>query len=203
MGAGKDNEERRLVEQCLCGSQEAWIELYRRYAALVRRVIRDQKWALSPPDVEDVTQNVFLDLVQALAKFDWTYGLSQFICGVAKRTTRDEIRRRTAAKRSGETNPFDSASGREEQGLPGSCDSVSQETQLADEELKEILRIGLTKMGEYCRKLIALRDFEERPYKEIELLLGERENTLTVNRKRCLEELTAICRRLLREGCER
>lgn len=202
MGDLKQDRERRLVEQCRTGSSEAWNELYRDYAALVRRVVRDQKWKPGEQDVEDVTQNVFIDLIPALKKFDFSYSLSQFISGQARRTTRDEIRRRIALKRNAATDPIDLHDGTVNAvTIPAGC--MAQDDRFEMEELKELLRFGMARLSEKCRQIIRYRDFEELSFKEMEEILGEKENTLTVTRKRCLEQLTALCHTLLREECTR
>lgn len=202
MGDRKQDRERLLVERCRTGSSEAWNELYRDYSALVRRVVRDQKWKPNEQDIEDVTQNVFIDLMPALKKFDCSYSLSQFICGQARRTARDEIRRRIALKRNAVLDSLDVHDGTADAvTIAGDCQA--QDERLETEELKEVLRFGMAKLSEKCRQIIRYRDYEELSFKEMEEILGEKENTLSVTRKRCLEQLTAICHRLLGEECTR
>ena len=55
--------------------------------------------ALSPEDVEDLTQTAFLALSTALRTYDFERPLSRFVCLVTERVVVDEYRRRSAAKR--------------------------------------------------------------------------------------------------------
>ena len=55
----------RLVRDSASGSAEAWSELVRRYAPLVMSVIRSYR--LSPADAQDVSQTVWLRLVEHLS----------------------------------------------------------------------------------------------------------------------------------------
>jgi RNA polymerase sigma-70 factor, ECF subfamily len=202
MGDRSLEQDRRLVEQCRAGSEVAWCELYQRYVGLVRNIVKNHGWSPSEQDIEDLTQNVFLDLIEALKRFDCSYGLSQFICGVAKRTTGHEIRLRMAAMRNAETDPLNAHDGAGDTiSVVDDCDPPDE--RLEQEELKGIIRAGLVRLSTKCRELITLREYQELPYKDIAEMLGEKVNTVTVSHKRCLEQLKAICHELLRKGCTR
>lgn len=199
-----DDDEARLISQCRSGSREAWNELYQKYVLLVKKVVKDQLWNPSQQDVEDVTQVVFKNLwKEALDRFDGSYRLSMFIGGVAKRTTREEIRGRLTVKRNAPTNPIDLHDGDPGEVAMVPSPNPSQEEHLAHEELKDILRRGLSELSEKCFEIIRYRDFEELSFKEIGNILGEKENTLTKRHERCTEKLKANSHRLLRKECAR
>lgn len=65
-----------------------------------------------------------------------------------------------------------------------------QEEILSREELVKILKKSLEQLGLRCRRLLELRYLEELSFGEIAKQLGVKENTLTVQTKRCIEQLT-------------
>ena len=201
MGNGCTRRETLLLQQCRKGSAAAWTELYEEYSESVRRVIRKYSRRWSIEDVEDITQSVFMELINAFERFDGTYRLSQLICGVAERQAREEMRLRSAAKRDAPVVSIGCE--RECSAAPQIADSNSPPPDeiLEQEQLKSLLRRAMKRLGEKCRQLLEWRDFEERSIREIAEMLGEKENTVTVWRKRCVEDLKALVHELLRQRC--
>lgn len=187
-----------LVKECLSGSENAWTEFYCRYEPLVKSIARKQPW-LARHQVEDVTQTVFVSLMSDLETWDQAHSLSAFVVMIAKRDCIDEYRKHKAAKRDAVTNPVDHHDGAEGyESLASNCNH--QEEELAEAQEKELLRRARVALGERCQDLLELRIFEELPYKEITELLGASENTLTVQFRRCLDELRANFHELVRKG---
>ena len=58
-------------------------------------------------------------------------------------------------------------------------------------ELKQYLKLAFRKLAEKCRKLISLRYEQELQFREIAVIMGSNENTVTVQTKRCIDELRA------------
>lgn len=199
MGNPTQPRDMQLVRDCLSGSEQAWNEFYSRYVGLVRSMVRRQLgwggWS-----VDDMTQSVFAALIPALNHYDAAYSLSRFVCVIAERVCIQEYRQSKAAKRDGQTEPIDHHDSGEEGIRNVASDSVSQEQLLADSQTKAVLRRALERLGSGCRRLLALRYFEELPYKEISNILGASENTLTVKARRCLAELTAHFDEISRGG---
>lgn len=189
----------RLVRECLAGSEEAWVEFHCRFEPLVRSIIRKQSW-LPRHDIEDVTQTVFVSVMSALTKYDPAYSLSGFLEMITDRVCIDEYRSHKAVKRDASTNPIDHHDGGTEgyESLPSNRDH--QEDEFVKAQEKELLRYALQALGERCQELVNLRIFEEMPYKEITEILGASENTLTVQLRRCLDELKANFDELMRKG---
>jgi len=199
MATGKEDQDILLVKECAAGSEDAWNSFYCRFIGLVRSIIRRQR-GISSYEMEDIAQNVFLALVPALKKYDSTYSLPRFVSIVAERVCIQEYRRVTAAKREASTDPVDHMDGSEEGARTLPSELQSQEEKLAEHQLVDILKIALRQLGSRCRELLRLRYYEEIPYKEITRILGATENTLTVQARRCLAELTAHYQELLRKG---
>lgn len=86
-----------LLAELLAGDKRAWAAFVRRYAALIVAAVRGV--APSPPDVEDLTQEVFVrlckDEFRLLRSYDAARAsLSTWITIVARSTARDALRRR-------------------------------------------------------------------------------------------------------------
>ena len=196
------DQDMRLVRECLAGSEQAWVEFTCRFEPLVKSIVRKQSW-LARHDLEDVKQTVFVSVMSALTTYDSAYSLSGFVEMITDRVCIDEYRSHKAAKRDAATNPIDHHDGGTEgyESLPSHWDHQEQELMKAQE--KELLRHSLQALGERCQDLINLRIFEEMPYKEITEILGASENTLTVQLRRCLDELKASFDEFMRKGVGR
>jgi len=196
---GQHDQEFALVLQCLSGSNEAWNVFYHRFFRLVRTIVVRQP-AIPREDIEDVTQSAFLALVKGLKDYDGTYPLSKFVSIVAHRVCIGHYRQLSASKRSGEHRPIRELSSDSQEGCVMTSANACQEELLAREELVLILKKSLEQIGLRCRRLLELRYLEELPFGEIAEMLGVKENTLTVQTKRCLEQLSSEYAKGLRQG---
>ncbi len=188
-----------LVRQCVSGSNEAWNVFYRRFVRLVRTIVVRQP-AIPREDLEDVTQTVFLALVKGLKDYDGTYALSKFVSVVAQRVCIGHYRQLSASKRTHEHRSVSESSGDVPEGSAMRCTDASQEDLLTREELVVILKASLEQIGLRCRRLLELRYFEELPFAKISEMLGLKENTVTVQTKRCLEQLNHAYEKLIQRG---
>ncbi len=194
-----------MVQECLAGSEHAWREFHKRFVRLATAVVKEQqaRWRVSYPDVEDVVQATFVELLSAMEKYTGDYSLYRFVAGVTKRTARQEFRASKAAKRHGEHDPVDHHDSRAEGFITISTDCGLQDELLEAEERKSILRGALARLKEYCAELIMLRYFEGLSYKKIAETFSEKENTVTVKARRCLDQLRAHSHELVRRRCAR
>lgn len=202
MGSHRENPDALLVEECLSGSQHAWSEFYHRFLPLVRSTVRRQK-GLNSSDIDDLTQNIFLHLVDGLNDYDTRYSLPRFVCRVAERTCIDEYRGLKAAKRHAPTDPIDHHDGGEEGSLTIQALGESQEDELSRAQIAAVLRKALKSLGSRCRDLLSMRYYEELPYRRISEVFHATDNTLTVQVRRCIEELRAVWDELMRTGVGR
>ncbi len=194
-----EDQDLALVRQCLSGSEQAWNEFYGRYVGLVRSIVK-RRLGSFVVDPEDVTQSVFCNLVAALSTYDPKFSLVQFVATVAERACIQLYRTRTAAKRVAFEDRVDHHDRGEEGARTLASETASQEDQLAEKEMIEILRQGLNSLEPQCRELLRLRYHDELVYGQISSVLGEPANTLAVRVKRCVQELRTAYRRLLRRG---
>jgi RNA polymerase sigma-70 factor (ECF subfamily) len=188
-----------LVRQCLSGSNEAWNIFYRRFVRLVRTIVVRQP-AIPREDVEDVSQSIFLALVKGLKDYDGTYALSKFVSVVAQRVCIGHYRQLSASKRTHEHHSVPELSADIPEGRVMTCTDASQEDRLTRAELVVILKASLEQIGLRCRRLLELRYFEELPFAKISEMLGVKENTVTVQTKRCLEQLSHAYDRFIQRG---
>jgi RNA polymerase sigma-70 factor, ECF subfamily len=84
-----------LARSLLAGDTRAYSATWHRYVTLVRHIA--SRWMGRDPDVEDVTQEVFVRLLKCLQTLRNPESLRSFVAGVAIRTVRSERRRRRAA----------------------------------------------------------------------------------------------------------
>jgi RNA polymerase sigma factor (sigma-70 family) len=190
MGLREKTQDHVLVRQCMAGSQEAWQELYSRYANLMRSVVRRR--GVGQTDSEDIVQSSFLALTTALNSFNQGTSLAHFICMITERVLIDELRKGKAAKRSAETLPVAHHDGDEESAMMIKSDADPQDRQMEKAEQAVQLKTALDKLDPKCRELLTLRFYRELSFGEMAEMLGSSENTLTVQTRRCLDKLKAV-----------
>jgi RNA polymerase sigma factor (sigma-70 family) len=199
MGRRDEKQDLLLVRECLAGSEAAWQEFYSRFIGLIRSVIRRQA-RLTPSDVQDIEQLVFLDLTTALNGYDPESSLPHFVCVITERVIIDEFRKGKAAKRNAETQSIDLHDGNEEGAAIVQSNIEAQDSQMERAELSLYLKTALDELDARCSELIRLRYYKELPFGEIAELLGVSENTLTVQTRRCLDRLRIAFQGLERRG---
>ncbi|MDQ7797268.1 MAG: sigma-70 family RNA polymerase sigma factor [Spirochaetia bacterium] len=179
-----------LVCKCRQGSVAAWEEFYTAHANLVRNVVRKQWW-VRDHEVEDLVQSSFESLIESMDGFTREGSLAAFVFVVTERVCLQEMRRRFAAKRDVRSEKVDY----------GDCESGglsvadanfdSPEEILMKRQIQFLLEKALSSLREKCKGLLRLRYFDGLSYRDIAEAFGERENTLHVRAKRCLEELAS------------
>lgn len=195
-------EDQKLVTECLAGSERAWRELYSRFVALMRSVVK-RHTGLQTEDVQDITQSAFLSLTTALRNYDHKHPLPAFVCMVAERVAIDEYRKLKAAKRDAETESVDHHDGGDEGARMIRSDCELQDDEIARLEEIARLREALERLDRGCRDLIKLRYYKELSFGEIAGIMGETENTVTVRTRRCLDKLRTVCLDSERKGTRR
>lgn len=190
MEESRESGDLALVRACLSGSEQAWEDLYCRYGALVKSMVKRHLHRPAAWELEDITQSVFAALIPALKRYDAAYSLSRFVCVIAERVCIQEYRHNRAAKRAGQSESVDHHDG-DEGGTSLPSKDPSQEDLLSQHQAKDLLRRALKQLDSPCKELLRLRYIEELPYREISKMLGASENTLTVRARRCLNELSA------------
>lgn len=170
-----------LVEAASRGDEGAWNELVQRYAPLVMSVIR--RYRLRDKDAEDVSQTVWLRLVEHLGSIREPRALPMWIIT----TTRNECLRTLRADQ--HTRPFDPIGGIETLDL---ADPAELDEELLRAERHQALRDGLRELPEQQRALLLLLVADPPiSYAEISRRLGMPIGSIGPTRARCLDKLRA------------
>lgn len=185
----KRENEQKLLQSCIEGSETAWRKFYQTYVGLVRSVVK-KKIGPAYQESDDMVQEVFVMIVSSLRSYDPKYTVAKFVCMIAERACIDMYRRKKAQKRSAYTEPLDHHDGEYDGAVTLTSDGRSPEEEVANYEDMNLLRTAINSIGARCRELLRLRYYDETPYKEICTMQGGKENTLAVRLRSCLDQLS-------------
>jgi RNA polymerase sigma-70 factor (ECF subfamily) len=191
----QDDEDRDLAARSRWGSEEAFAEIVRRYAAslvtLARRVVRD------PDEAEDVAQEALVKAYEALDRYDPAYPLRVWLFRIAYNTAIDHVRRRR-----GGTVSLDAprrAGGEEIEWELADAESPDPHERLARRDRRDVLDRAMAQLPPALRAAIVLRHVEELSYEEIAAALGIPLGTVKIRIHRGREALAKILRREIGE----
>jgi RNA polymerase sigma-70 factor, ECF subfamily len=158
--------DQEVIEQALEGRESAFRDLIGRYErpvfSLVFRLVRDRERA------EDLTQDTFIKVLNALDRYDPSYKFSSWIFKIAHNTALDHLRRREPETLSLDGSPHARTAAEIEATTltPAAADESPEEYTSSREVGDEIERAIGTLRPEY-RTAILLCHVEGRPYEEI------------------------------------
>ena len=184
-------ETATLVDRCLSGDAGAWTLLVERYARLVHAIA--VRHGLTPAEVDDVGQEVFLALAQQLHTVTDPARLPGWLA-----TTTRRISWRARQRRTYEHSLDDSPTNDEGSSSPGSRELASPlptpEELLRTWDRQEALYGALARLGDRCRDLLTMvfLDPEEPSYDDISERLGMPKGSIGPTRNRCLQQLRSL-----------
>jgi RNA polymerase sigma factor (sigma-70 family) len=168
-----------LVTRAHNGDQRAWDALVERYAPLVWSICR--RYRLGRDDAQDVSQNVWLRLVDQLGNLRDPAALPGWL---ATTTQRECARARRAAR-----SPRAAACVPDAENIPDS-QGVTAEQELLTAERHAALREAFTDLPPRCQQLLALLiEDPPVPYAQISATLGIPIGSIGPARRRCLDKL--------------
>lgn len=179
-------EDSVLVEAILGGDRERFGDLVGRYQS---RLIRFLARLLGDDDeAQDVAQEVFIKVYQALDRYDSRYRFSTWLFRVAQNAAIDRLRRRRVR---GVSLRIADGGGDEERTWELPADGPDPYSQVRSDERGRAVRVAVAALPWEYRELILLRHYAELAYAEIaalkELPLGTVKNKL-FRARRMLEE---------------
>jgi RNA polymerase sigma factor (sigma-70 family) len=174
-----ESEVSRLVRASADGDEAAWNELVRRYSPLVMAVTRN--YQLTAEDAQDVSQTVWLRLVEHLGSLREPEALPGWLATTTQRECVRQVQRR---RRVLPVDPQHSDSTLE-QGT-----TVDPDVGILRAELRQALRDGLAELPKRDQMLLQLRAADPpMSYEEISNLMGMRIGSIGPTLRRCLDRL--------------
>ena len=156
-----------LARRFAAGDEGAFETLVRRHRDTIYRFVR---WHLGAAreEAEDVTQDVLLEMLRSLSRYEGRSRLRTWVLGLAHNLCR---RRRRAGRRAlGLAASPDPTRGRPE--LSAVADrAIDVETLLARREVQERVRSAIDALGPEHRAVVLLREIEGLSYDEIATVL--------------------------------
>jgi len=178
----KDWTNSHLVEECLCGNQQAWNLLVDRYKNLIYSI--PIRYGAPQQDAADIFQSVCLDLFNELPRLRQADALQGWLIRVT--THKCCHWKREQAPSAGEWD---------ENGLEAEPaeDAVGADL-LAGIEREQLLRDAIDALPPRCRQMVELLFFEQppRPYAEVARRLNIATGSIGFIRGRCLKRLKSI-----------
>lgn len=174
--------DQKLINDCRRGDEYAWETLITRYERLIFSIAR--RHGLSADDAADVTQTVFIILLQSMDRLPDDVNLGGWLTTVTRRHTWRAMARL----------------GRE---LPGEKEDVAESTTLLGRqtsnpvdrwEMLQTIHEALNRLGGRCQQLLLALYFDptEPPYAEVAARLNMPVGSIGPTRARCLTKLKTL-----------
>lgn len=191
----------QLIIRCRRGDERAWNQLVTRYARLVHSI--PVRYGLTPAEIDDVGQEVFLALAQGLATIDDPESLPAWLMTTARRYSWRIIQKRKRENPLAGRDLADAELNSGEHTGNNSGERIVQHYgrqvpsmgELLDGwQRQEMLSSGLARMGDRCRHLLTMvfLDPNEPSYDDISTELGIPKGSIGPTRNRCLQQLRTI-----------
>ena len=189
--------EADLIARCRQGEAAAWDELFDLHYSATGRFMFQLGNDLSPEDVEEICQEVFLSAIRSIDSFHGRSRLQTWLFRIAANKARDYRERKQALKRGGGHLTLSLQAEDPETGLmlepPSSV--LAPDISLISAEQCGLVHKALEQLGEPCREIIELRYFGELSYDEIGLSLQLNPKTVSSRLSKCLDHLEQIVRK--------
>jgi RNA polymerase sigma-70 factor (ECF subfamily) len=163
--------DQEVVARAREGRETAFRELIGRYErpvfSLIYRLVRDRERA------EDLSQDTFIKVLNALDRYDPSYKFSSWIFKIAHNTALDHLRKKEPETLSLEGSPHaGTAAEADASSVSVASDEPSPEEYAANRELSGTLEEAVGKLRPEYRTAIVLCHMEGRAYEEIAEIMG-------------------------------
>lgn len=158
--------DQEVVAHARAGRESGYRELIERYQrpvlSLIYRLVRDRELA------EDLVQETFIKVLNALDRYDPRYKFSSWIFRIAHNTAIDQLRKREVATLSLDGSPHaDSPDSVEASTLVAVSEDETPEEYAASRQIGEEIERAIGLLRPEYRTAIVLWHVEGRPYDEI------------------------------------
>ena len=180
--------DQEIVVLARQGREAAYRELIGRYQrpvfSLIYRLVRDREKS------EDLAQETFIKVLNALDRYDPSYKFSSWIFKIAHNTSLDHLRKKEPQTLSLEGSPHaESASEQEASVIQALSTEETPEDYTASRELGATLEVAIGKLRPEYRTAIVMCHVEGRPYEEIAEVMGVPLGTIKTYIHRARNEL--------------
>lgn len=184
----RQQSDEQLVQRVLAGEREAFDQLYTRYIGRVFRFV--EKRLRNRADVEETTQEVFINVFSSLGSFREEAPFAAWVLGVARRTIASRFK-----KKEHPTVPLDTGSDGELDGDSSAASFGNEPTPLEYYELHERIRRLEAAAERYLspeqKQLFRLHHLEHRAIADIATTLDKSEDAVKSNLYRVRKVLLA------------
>lgn len=158
--------DKDVIERAREGRESAFRELIRRYErpvfSVIYRMVRDRELA------EDLAQETFIKVLNALDKYDPSYKFSSWIFKIAHNATVDHIRKKELDTLSLDGSPHARTQEQAEAtSLTPADTSLDPEQYTQSQEIGSEIEAAISELRPQYREAILLWHVEGRPYDEI------------------------------------
>jgi len=171
--------DERLVRVALSGDDEAFALLVHRHKRKVFTIAG--RFARSGPEVEDISQEIFIKAYRGLAQFRGEAPFEHWLSRIAVRTCYDTLRKRRKEERD---VPLEMVTER--------MDANDPEDGFSPERAREILDSALVRLKPEERLVVTLLELEEKTVREVAGLTGWSEGNVKVRAHRARKALKNI-----------
>jgi RNA polymerase sigma-70 factor, ECF subfamily len=188
-----------LVRRCVAGDAVAWDEIVQRYHRRIYNVC--YRFAGSPDDAQDLTQEVFIRMYRTLNSYD--VGRGAFMTWVTTLTRNLLVDHFRKTKHDRLTDSLDSA-------VSDNPDAMTLSDRIPDEgpapdsgvqsrETRDAVHQALQKLSPELREAVILRDLQDMDYREIATVLKVPEGTVKSRINRGRAELARLLQRTYKQ----
>jgi RNA polymerase sigma-70 factor (ECF subfamily) len=188
-----DASDEVLMVRYQRGDRDAFALLVRRYSKQVYNFVLRQLKA--PALAEDVTQEVFMRLVQNAAEFKHEARFSTWLYAIARNLCIDQLRRLQHRRHPSLDQPLGEAEGRTlGDAVAAEHYSASAERSAVSSEVQASILLAVEALPDDQREVFLLREVADLPFKDIAEITGASENTVKSRMRYALDRLKqALC----------
>jgi RNA polymerase sigma-70 factor, ECF subfamily len=188
-----------LVRRCVNGDAAAWEEIVQRYHRRIYNIC--YRFAGSPDDAQDLTQEVFIRMYRTLNTYDVSKGaFTTWLTTMTRNLLVDHFRK---TKQDRMTDSLDAAPSEHEDAMPLGeripDEGPAPDSGVQSRETGEMVHAALQKLSPELREAVILRDLQDMDYREIATVLRVPEGTVKSRINRGRAELARLLQRTYRQ----